>query len=169
MLYTFSIGNGASHPKAGVILDAAGNLYGTTYSGTNFNPGTVFELIQRTGGLWQEISLYSFNDTDGAWPSAPLVFDNAGNLYGVTVGGGPANAGVVFALPRGQANSPRTEVSLYSFGYIKNGNGDVSGLAMDAQGNLYGVGAVLGTNETAWCSAYPRKAVWLRLANICAG
>ena len=83
---------------------------------------------------------------DGFLPSAPLVFDKTGNLYGTTNGGDPVNAGVVFALTPGLPNSPWAEAPLYSFGYVKNGNGNVSGLVMDTQGNLYGTGAELGTD-----------------------
>ncbi len=153
ILYVFNPVGGGLGPKAGVILDAAGNLYGTTSSGSfggscTGGCGTVFELAPGTGGQWQERSLYGFQGTNGLRPSAPLVFDKTGNLYGTTNWGGPANAGVVFALTPGLANSqaPWTGVPIYSFTYIKNGNGDVSGLAMDAHGNLYGVGAVLGTD-----------------------
>jgi uncharacterized repeat protein (TIGR03803 family) len=129
-----------------VILDAAGNLYGTTYGGGGVGGGTVFKVARGTGGQWQERVLYSFNMFDGFLPSAPLVFDKAGNLYGTTSGGGPVDAGVVFALTPGLPNSPWAEAPLYSFGYVKNGIGNISGLAMDAQGNLYGAGAVLGTD-----------------------
>jgi uncharacterized repeat protein (TIGR03803 family) len=151
VLYAFPVVGGGFKPSAGVILDTAGNLYGTTGAGDSCpggctNAGTVFELAQGTGGQWQEALLYSFDGTLGAGPSAPLVFDKAGNLYGTTTGGGPANAGAVFALSPTLANFRWTGVPLYGFGYIKNGNGPVSGLAMDAQGNLYGVGAALGTD-----------------------
>ena len=91
--------------------------------------------------------LYSFQGTDGQAPSAPLVFDKTGNLYGTTTVGGSDNAGSVFALTPGLANAqaPWTGVPLYSFKYF-NDRGYVSGLAIDAQGNLYGVGAVVGAS-----------------------
>jgi uncharacterized repeat protein (TIGR03803 family) len=147
VLHVFGLGEDA---EAGVILDTAGNLYGTTAGGGGggycTGCGGVFELTSLTGGQWQETEIYSFSGTDGSSPSAPLVFDKAGNLYGTTTGGGPGYAGVVFALTPSEANQSWAEVPLYGFGYIKNGAGNVSGLAMDAQGNLYGVGAALGTD-----------------------
>jgi uncharacterized repeat protein (TIGR03803 family) len=152
VLYAFQPVNDGTNPQAGVVLDAAGNLYGTTYIGGGgiycTGCGTVFEVARGTGGQWQERVLYSLNGSDGSSPSAPLAFDKAGNIYGTTIGGGPVNAGVVFALTPGLPNSPWAEAPIYSFGYIKNGNGNgnVSGLVMDAQGNLYGTGAVLGTD-----------------------
>jgi uncharacterized repeat protein (TIGR03803 family) len=96
-------------PQAGLIMDGAGNLYGTTYNGgTGTNrQGTVFKLTPNTSG-WTETVLYNFcsqsNCTDGANPQAPLIMDSAGNLYGTTAyGGNSNNGGVVFAL--GVANA----------------------------------------------------------------
>jgi uncharacterized repeat protein (TIGR03803 family) len=111
-IYTFcsqsNCADGA-FPQAGLIMDAAGNLYGTTYNGgTGTNrQGTVFKLAPNTSG-WTETVLYNFcsqsSCTDGANPQASLIMDSAGNLYGTTVNGGNSNnAGVVFAL--GLANA----------------------------------------------------------------
>jgi hypothetical protein len=69
-----------------VILDTAGNLYGTTSYGGVYSGGTVFELTHQVGGGWKERVLHSFktNGTDGYLPYAGLIIDSAGNLYGTT-------------------------------------------------------------------------------------
>src|SRR5258707_14601505 len=85
-LYTFTGGSDGSHPFAGLIADATGNLYGTTYDGRGPGRyGTVFELTP--SGTFTV--LYSFTGgSDGANPRAGLIADAAGNLYGTTYGGG---------------------------------------------------------------------------------
>jgi uncharacterized repeat protein (TIGR03803 family) len=87
-----------SAPVGGVILDAAGNLYGVTFAGGN-GAGTVFELSLTSNG-WIEKILHVFGSTgtDGNSPFAGLIFDNAGNLYGTTANGGVNNRGVVFEI-----------------------------------------------------------------------
>jgi uncharacterized repeat protein (TIGR03803 family) len=87
-----------SFPGAGVVFDSAGNLWGTTTSGGPSFAGTVFKLSPSSGGTWTE-SVFSFNNTDGYEPTAGLIFDSAGSLYGTTVSGGTNNAyGVVFQV-----------------------------------------------------------------------
>jgi uncharacterized repeat protein (TIGR03803 family) len=96
VLYSFTGGTDGSQPAAGLVSDAAGNLYGTTYNGGTFGAGTVFELA--TSGA--ETVLHSFTgQTGGANPAATLARDGAGNLYGTTVNGGTITfGGVVFRL-----------------------------------------------------------------------
>ncbi len=139
VLYSFHGGADGSSPRAGLIFDAAGNLYGTTYNGgTNF-AGTVFELTPAGGGTWTEKVLLSFgNDVDGSNPQGELIFDGAGNLYATTKnGGGPNDAGTVFELtPAG--GGTWTEKVLYSFSGGADGSDPFGGLIFDAAGNLYG-------------------------------
>jgi uncharacterized repeat protein (TIGR03803 family) len=94
VLYSFcKLANCADgdYPTAGVIFDAAGNLYGTTSEGGAYENGTVFQFAL-TDGTWNETVLYDFcsttNCTDGAIPKAGLTFDRAENLYGTTYQGG---------------------------------------------------------------------------------
>jgi uncharacterized repeat protein (TIGR03803 family) len=101
ILYGFTGGADGATPYAGLIQDAAGNLYGTTYVGGSSGPGVVFKLSP-TG---TETVLHSFTDgADGGLPSAGLVQDAAGNLYGTTGQGGATTChprygcGVVFRL-----------------------------------------------------------------------
>ncbi len=98
-LHVFASGStDGTFPGAGVVFDSAGNLWGTTTSGGPSFSGTVFELSPSSGGTWTE-SILSFNDADGYEPTAGLIFDSAGNLYGTTVSGGANSAyGVVFQI-----------------------------------------------------------------------
>ena len=102
VLYNFagySKQDGAS-PSGPLIRDAAGNLYGTTWSGGVVGDGTIFKL-DRSG---KETVLHSFSYSDGAFPYSGLVLDSAGNLYGTTSGGGTGNCksgyncGLIFKL-----------------------------------------------------------------------
>ncbi len=101
VLHSFGNGTDGYYPFAGLIFDAAGNLYGTTWAGGTYGWGTVFELTP-TGGGWTETVLHSFNDngTDGILPEAGLIFDAIGNLYGTTPSGGAEGeyGGTVFEL-----------------------------------------------------------------------
>jgi uncharacterized repeat protein (TIGR03803 family) len=98
LLHSFSGSDGA-YPWGGVILDPAGNLYGTTTEGGTENSGTVFELTPGAKNKWTYTLLYSFSGgTDGNYPTGSLVLDNAGNLYGTTSSGGAYGQGVVYEI-----------------------------------------------------------------------
>ena len=93
VLYSFTGADGA-FPVAGLIQDAAGNLYGTTEEGAS-GFGVVFKL----GATGTEAVLYSFRGgADGLEPFAGLVQDASGKLYGTTINGGASDNGVVFRL-----------------------------------------------------------------------
>lgn len=141
-LYVFcSKGNceDGSMPQGGVTVDSAGNLYGTATCGGSRNSGVVFELTPGNGG-WTEKVLHNFgNGKDGARPYGGVIMDAAGNLWGTTSAGGVNNGGTVFEMSKA-ANGTWTEKMLYSFkrgptGYV---SGPLSGLVMDAAGNIYG-------------------------------
>ena len=94
VLYSF-LGGSDKNPLAGLVLDAAGNLYGTTYGVAGGDGGTVFK-VDASGN---ETVLYRFTGgSDGANPSCTLAFDAKGNLYGTTQGGGANGHGVVFEI-----------------------------------------------------------------------
>jgi uncharacterized repeat protein (TIGR03803 family) len=103
-------------PYSGVIVDGAGNVYGTTLQGGI--GGTVYRLSPAQDGRWKETILYNFPNaqTDGGGPVGGLVLDRAGNLYGTTSGGGDANCscGVVFKLAHG-SNGKWTYTVLHRF------------------------------------------------------
>src|SRR6202011_268725 len=128
VLYSFA-GSDGSHPRAALIADPEGNLYGTTIDGGTGGQGTVFQLTP-SGTL---NVLYSVTGGgDGALPFAGVIADAAGNLYGTTNGGGAIGQGTVFQLdPSGTLNV------LYRFtgrdGAIPHG-----AVIFDAAGNLYG-------------------------------
>jgi uncharacterized repeat protein (TIGR03803 family) len=135
VLHSFTGSDGAS-PVAGLIADAAGNLYGTTELGggtigCSGGCGTVFKVTPK--GV--ESVLYSFKGgSDGANPFAALIADAAGNLYGTTFFGGASGKGTVFKLTPSGAESV-----LYSFTGENDGANPLTGLIADAAGNFYGM------------------------------
>jgi uncharacterized repeat protein (TIGR03803 family) len=101
ILYSFQGGHkDGDEPVAGVVVDAAGNVYGTTAAGGGSEHGTVFELMApvRKGGSYREKVLRSFDTEDGSQPLGSLTLDGAGNLYGTTFGGGTSGYGTVFEV-----------------------------------------------------------------------
>ena len=137
LLYSFTgLGDGGV-PNQGLIRDADGDLYGTTYSGGTANGGTVYKID--TAG--NEVVLFSFpGGVDGDYPYGGVIRDANGNLYGTTGGGGAGRAGVVYKL------TPEGDYSvLYSFTGGADGGGPMSGVVMDAKGNLHGTTASGGT------------------------
>jgi len=136
VLYSFN-GSDGNAPYAALIADAAGNLYGTTYSGGAYGYGTVFRLLLGANGKWTETVLHSFDfGNDGVLPCARLIFDAAGNLYGTTRAGGAYGYGSIFQLAPG-AKGTWTETVLHNF---NNSDGffPYAGLTFDRAGNLYG-------------------------------
>jgi uncharacterized repeat protein (TIGR03803 family) len=95
-----------ANPYAGLLLDSLGNLYGTTVNGGANNLGAIFKLSPNSPGSYSESVLYSFTGADGAQPSAGLIMDASGNLYGATTSGGALGYGTVFELSQtSQSNS----------------------------------------------------------------
>jgi uncharacterized repeat protein (TIGR03803 family) len=128
-----------SLPNGGVIRDEDGNLYGTALEGgTGYADAGVVYKVSPRGGL---SALYSFSGgADGSGPIGNLIRDRAGNLYGVTEGGGTGNAGVVYKLdPAGH------QTVIYSFTGAADGNNPFGGLVRDVVGNLYGTTLFGGT------------------------
>jgi len=148
VLYSFAGGaTDGANPQAGLVMDAKGNLYGTTYGGGASGNGTVFELVApaTAGGAWTEKLLYSFaGGTDGAAPVSRVNFDKAGNLYGTTSQGG-ASYGTIYQL-QPTASGPWKEVILHSFQNGTDGYTPYAGLAADGAGNFYGAATAGGTN-----------------------
>jgi uncharacterized repeat protein (TIGR03803 family) len=182
VLYIFK-GNGSGDgatPGGSVIIDSAGNLYGTTayggtgdcvLLGTKVGCGTVYELSPpaQKGGAWTETVLYSFPTAErGYLPNGNLVFDGAGNLYGATMFGGGYGTtcddfyqycGEVFELspPAKNGGGEWTEKVLHGFkGGMK---GEMSsdgalpngGLVIDSKGAIYGT-TYNGGNDAGECS-----------------
>lgn len=133
-------------PSGDLLMDGAGNLYGTTRIGGSYQAGTVYMLSPAPGGGYSYSILYSFTGTtlDGGQPNGGLVMDSAGNIYGTTMSsnlppGGNVNDsgnGTVFKLsPTGGGNY--TETTLHLFSGLDAAT-PMAGLIIDSSGNLYG-------------------------------
>ena len=138
-IYDFTGGGDGGYPKAGVVFDQAGNLYGATTAGGSGQGGTVFELSPLNGG-WNYSLLYSFTGPGNGGvvvgPIGNLVMDAAGNLYGTTFADGASGYGAVFKLtPSGEG---WTYTSLHDFSGGSDGSYPYSNLAFDGSGNIYG-------------------------------
>ncbi len=139
VLHNFGHGSDGSTPESSVTINAAGDLFGTTFAGGASNSGTVFKISPKGA----EVVLYSFaGGADGANPIAGLAMDNLGNLYGTTSTGGISNAGTVFKVsPTGK------HTVLYSFGQaVNDGSTPVAGVTLDPKGNLYGTTSLAGSS-----------------------
>ena len=158
-LYDFKgIPDGAA-PQAALIFDKVGNLYGTTPGGgrnggrcrENDGCGTVFQLVPKADGSWEEKILHRFTGPpDGAYPSGSLIFDAAGNLYGVTYAGGNGDycrlgCGTAFELTP-NVDGSWSESVIYNFNEENLSGGPGGGLTFDATGNLYGATGFGGAN-----------------------
>jgi len=138
VLHNFTAGGEGAQPQSTVVLDAQGNLYGTTIGGGTCGHGTVFELTPSGTAT----ALHRFNcpasiirTTDGANPEAGVMFDSQGNLYGTTTYGGVYGAGTVFKVT---PNKRQWNTELYNFTGGGDGRQPHSGVVVDTQGNVYG-------------------------------
>jgi uncharacterized repeat protein (TIGR03803 family) len=129
VLHTFTGATDGAVPQGGLLLDASGNLFGTTLKGGTSDNGTVFEIA--AGGSYSVI--HRFTQTDGQNPNGGLVEDPAGNLYGTTQLGGTQSLGTVFEL------SPNGSLKvLHDFQGLEDGAVPFAGLFRDQAGHLYG-------------------------------
>jgi uncharacterized repeat protein (TIGR03803 family) len=136
VLYSFAGGNDGAFPQSNVIMDSQRNFYGTTENGGGSGCGggacgTVFKLTR--GGKEKLLHVFT-GGTDGAFPIASLVMDDAGNLYGTALkGGAECQCGVVYKItPNG------TESVVYAFKGGEDGSSPLGALASDHQGNFFG-------------------------------
>ncbi len=139
-------GSDGSNPDAALLIDAAGNLYGTATGGGADGLGVVFEM-SRSSGIWQTHVLHSFTGLrlDGAYPNSALVMDSAGNLYGATFAGGgglqscqvltDVGCGVVFEISPTGTKWKTSTLHAFSGGIDGAFPG---GVILDTEGNLYG-------------------------------
>jgi hypothetical protein len=141
VIHTFEDAPDGAFPAANLILDAAGNLYGTAQEGGDATfcgngCGTVFELTPNGSQGWTETTIYQFQGaSDGGIPVAGLTFDQLGNLYGTT------SMGTIFELtPPGGQGQPWSESVL---ALVSQPEG---GVIFDTAGNLYGTSNV-GSGE----------------------
>ncbi len=142
VLHNFTDAEDGGWPEGTPIIDATGNLYGTTTQGGTYGEGTVFKLTPNSDGTWTESVLYSFTGgKDGDTPWSGVIFDKAGNLYGLAGYGGAHGYGVIFKLTPNSDGS-WTESVLHPFTGGKDGaNPGTNGLTFDTAGSLYGTAA----------------------------
>jgi uncharacterized repeat protein (TIGR03803 family) len=151
VLFDFGGGADGGQPYGGVTLDAAGNVYGTGVIGgsggfcTEDGCGVVFQLVPGPGDTWTENVIHDFSGgSDGYGPGGPVVFDQAGNLYGVTPTGGDFGLGVLFQLVP-QPGGTWTENILHAFtGGADGGAGQAGRLLVTADNHIFGVATVGG-------------------------
>jgi len=151
VLHSFAGATDGANPYAGLVQDAKGNFYGTTYNGGagcgGYDCGTVFKVSAKG----KETVLHAFQLADGHYPDfGTLVRDAAGNLYGTTYAGGTADMGVVFKV---------TDSGKESMVYTFTGGADegfpVAGLIEDKAGNFYGT--TLGNPPTTYGTVFKIK------------
>ena len=148
ILYDFgSTSVDGENPQAGLVMDASGNLYGTTNGGGSggIGVGTVYELVNSSGSYTEKV-LYSFTGTgnDGAFPYSGVVLDPAGNLYGTTPFGGSTSYGIAYELVN--SSGSYTEQILHTFSGSFGADGSpFGGLVRDASGNLFGTAFIGGS------------------------
>jgi uncharacterized repeat protein (TIGR03803 family) len=142
LLFAFVTLINGTYPNYALVFDSAGNLYGSTLEGGQYDCGVIFQLSPNADGSWTQTVLYAFTcGADGSWPVGALVLDKKGNLYGATGFGGIGNCngrgcGTIFSLTK---NSDGTWAyhALYSFTGEADGGNPAAGLSFYG-GNLYG-------------------------------
>lgn len=153
-LVNFNGSNGEG-PNGGLIADSSGDLFGTTESGGANGFGAVFEVVATSSGYASTpTTLVSFDGTNGWQPTAGLVADSKGNLFGTTIKGGasydPSNPyvhpgfGTVFEIAKTSKGYASTPITLFNFDGSVGAN-PVAELIFDANGNLFGTTETGGT------------------------
>jgi uncharacterized repeat protein (TIGR03803 family) len=151
VLHSFTGGEDGFRPQAGLIRDAAGNLFGVTAFGGAFGYGTVFELTPKPNGSWTHSVIYAFQEgNDGANSFASLTLDRTGTLYGVTHDGGTYHCGIVFKLTSTVTGIWNEEV-VHTFDN-QPGCEPFGALIVDGEGNLYGT--TRGDGSTTFGSVF---------------
>jgi uncharacterized repeat protein (TIGR03803 family) len=148
VIYSFGGEEDGEYTDTDLVIDSAGNLYGTSVLGGASGSGTVFQLAP-SGNGWIHTVLYSFTGgTDGGEPYKGVTLDPQGNLYGTAVTGGTGacegGCGVAYKLTHSGGSWSQTVIHYFSGG--NDGSGPGAGLTIDHQGNLYGVTPTGGAN-----------------------
>lgn len=151
VIYSFGGGADGEYTDTELVIDRAGNLYGTSVQGGQFSSGTVFQLTPTASG-WTHTVLYSFTGgADGGEPYKGVTLDARGNIYGTAgVGGlyvGPCvdtGCGVVFKLTN-SGGTWKYRV-IHSFTGGNDGYGPGAGVTVDSHGNIYGMTPTGGAN-----------------------
>jgi uncharacterized repeat protein (TIGR03803 family) len=137
LLYAFTGSSDGRLPLAGVVLDANGNLFGTTSQGGAHSGGTVYKLANNGNGSYSLQTIYSFNGLYGAAPEAGVTLDASGDVFGTATGGDAYHYGMVYELMHsGQVYFEKT---LHTFTGT-NGDGGLprASVLVDAHGDIFG-------------------------------
>jgi hypothetical protein len=186
VLHTFTGGKDGGLPVGGVVLDSAGNLYGSAFFGGDKEPncsyggdsvgcGVVYKLSPTAKGPWKETVLYSFTGgSDGSFPFAGVTLDSGGNVYGAAGAGGllscntgGTGCGIVFKLTS-NGQGPWTETVLYAFTGGADGNLPFASVTFDTSGNLYGTTRI-GGDASVSCLGYTGCGVIFELTPTSSG
>lgn len=139
-------GSDGAYPLSGLIMDANGNLFGTTEAGGANGYGTVFEIVKSGSGYASAPTiLVSFDDNHGAFPQSSLIIDSKGDLFGTTFGGGASGAGTVYEIVNSGSSYASTPTTLVSFDGA-DGSEPAAGLVSDSNGDLFGTTVSGGTS-----------------------
>jgi hypothetical protein len=150
ILYSFNAGGDAAFPSGELVPDDAGNLYGPALQGGTNDLGAIYQLSPpvNQGDPWTETVIFSFDGSDGTLPFGPLQFDQNGNLYGTTTGGGSLAGGTVFQLtPPAQRGAAWSESVLYNFSGGIDGGSPFAGVIIDNKGRLWGTASTGGNGR----------------------
>ncbi len=141
VIYSFAGENDGEYTDTDLVIDGAGNLYGTSVQGGAFGSGTVFQLSP-SGNAWIHTVLYSFTGgADGGEPYKGVTLDSAGNLYGtaVTGGGGFCEGGCGVAYKLTNVSGTWVQSVIHTFTGGNDGSGPGSGLTIGKDGSVYGM------------------------------
>ena len=146
VVYSFAGGGDGEYLDTDLVMDGAGNIYGSTVQGGDFGSGTVFQLSPSASG-WTHTVLYSFKGgKDGGEPYKGVTLDAQGNIYGTAVTGGGGSCeggcGVVFKLTNSGGIWSQSVIHYFTGG--NDGSGPGSGLTFDSHGHLYGMTPTAG-------------------------
>ena len=137
-LVSFDLSDDGAYPFGSLMVDANGDLFGTTTGGGANGDGTVFEIAKTSSGYASTpTTLVSFNGSDGGDPGGALIADANGDLFGTTGEGGENGDGTVFEIAKTSSGYASTPTILVSFNG-SDGADPTGGLIMDANGDLFG-------------------------------
>jgi len=141
VIYSLAGENDGEYTDTDLVIDSAGNLYGTSVQGGDFGSGTVFQLAL-SGNGWTHTVLYSFSGgADGGEPYKGVTLDSEGNLYGtaVTGGGGFCEGGCGVAYKLTHVGGTWTQSVIHTFTGGNDGSGPGAGLTLNKHGDVYGM------------------------------
>src|ERR1039457_6480835 len=143
LIYSFAGNGDGEYTDTELVMDSAGNLYGTSVQGGTYGGGTVFQVTP--AGV--HTVLYDFTGgADGGEPYKGVTLDAQGDLYGtaVTGGGGSCEGGCGVAFKLTKSGGLWTQTVMHAFTGGNDGSGPGSPVAFDKYGNLYGTPATGG-------------------------